>query len=235
VTDPSPLLAVIFDFDGVLADSEPLHFEAFRRVLAAAGIALGSDEYYADYLGYDDVGAFRAILRDRGRAADDEAVRRLVEAKLQTFPQVLDGRDVLFAGASACVRRLAAQVPLAIASGALSHDIDLVLAGSGIRPAFHAVVAADHTAQSKPHPEPYLRAVETLQTAGLVPADAGVHRRIVAIEDSRWGLQSAHDAGLRTVAVTTSYDAHELETADLVVRSLDEITVDRLEALVGRP
>jgi beta-phosphoglucomutase len=231
---PEPaLLAVVFDFDGVLADSEPLHFEAFRRVLRNDGIELDTQEYYARYLGYDDVGAFRAIYGDRGRPLSETGIAALVQAKLHQFPQVLDGRDVLFDGAADCVRRLAARVPLAIASGALSHDIELILAGSGLRPHFRTIVAADHTAQSKPHPEPYLKAVGELQAAGAIPAHPDAHRRIVAIEDSKWGLQSARDAGLTCVAVTTSYDAVELTAADLVVRSLDEVTLERLEALVG--
>jgi beta-phosphoglucomutase len=227
---------VVFDFDGVLADSEPLHFAAFRDVLRTDGIELDAQDYYARYLGYDDVGAFRAIYGDRGRPLTDADIAARVQAKLDRFPAVLDGRDVLFAGAADCVRRLAAHVPLAIASGALSHDIELILAGSGLRPRFRTIVAADHTAQSKPHPEPYLRAVSELQAAGAVPAVPDAHRRIVAVEDSRWGLQSARDAGLTCVAVTTSYEAAELEAAaHLVVPSLADVTLDRLEALVGSP
>ncbi len=228
------LAAVIFDFDGVLADSEPLHFEAFRRVLRREGIELGEREYYERYLGFDDAGALRAVLGDRGRPADDALVDELVRTKLDVFPQVLDNRQVLFAGAAECVLRLGARVPLAIASGALSHDIDLILGGSGLRERFRAIVAADHTARSKPDPEPYLRAVERLEAAGAIPSQTPP-RRIVAIEDSRWGLQSARGAGLTTIAVTTSYPAGELAgDADLVVDGLDAITLDRLDTLVGR-
>jgi beta-phosphoglucomutase-like phosphatase (HAD superfamily) len=228
------LRAVIFDFDGVIADSEPLHFEGFRRVLARQGIALSRSEYYEKYLGFDDAGAFRAVLTDHGQAFDDARIGTLVAAKLALFPEVIAGHPVIYDGAGACIARLAAAVPLAIASGAALDDIEVVLKGTGLRERFHAVVAADHTPRSKPYPDPYLRAVEQLRELGAVAADAP-GRQIVAIEDSVWGLQSARDAGLRTVAVTTSYPAEALDMADLVVRSLDDLSVERLEALVALP
>jgi len=221
----------VFDFDGVLADSEPLHFEAFRRVLAGHAITLEETEYYAKYLGYDDAGAFRHVFGDRGRKADEALIAALVAEKLATFPVILDGQHVLFPGAADCVRRLAAHVPLAIASGALSQDIDLVLSGTGLRDSFLVVVGAEQTPQSKPHPDPYLRAVRLLQERDAIPA-GDVAAGCVAIEDSRWGIRSAKSAGLRCIGVTTSYAAHELDEADLVVGSLDEVSLDGVARLV---
>src|SRR5262245_11603383 len=136
------LHAIVFDFDGVLADSEPLHFEVFRQVLAEVGITLTADAYYARYLGYDDVGAFTAVLRDHGEPADAAAVKALVAAKADRFPRLVDGRNVLFPGVADAVRRFAADVPLAIASGALPHEIELILSGAGLRDAFQVVVGA---------------------------------------------------------------------------------------------
>jgi beta-phosphoglucomutase len=227
------LHAIVFDFDGVLADSEPLHFDAFRRVLAAHGVALTREEYDAKYLGYDDAGAFRAIYWDRGQPADAAAIEALVEEKLHVFEDVVGGRNVLFPGATECVRRLGASVPLAIASGALSQDIDLILGGTGLREAFEVVVGAEQTERSKPHPDPYALAVRLLQARGRVPTGAAAVGGCVAIEDSRWGIQSAKAAGLRCVAVTTSYTASELGEADLVVRSLDDVSLPQLTELVS--
>jgi beta-phosphoglucomutase len=229
-----PLRAVVFDFDGVIADSEPLHFEGFRRVLARQGVALSKSEYYEKYLGFDDAGAFRAVLGDHGQRWDDARIIALVAAKLALFPDVIAGQAVIYEGAAECIARLAAVVPLAIASGAMLDDIEVVLKGTGLRERFRTVVAADHTPRSKPHPDPYLRAVEVLRAQGDLAGDVDP-RDVVAIEDSLWGLQSARDAGLRTVGVTTSYPASALDIADLVVPSLDALTVERLEALVGRP
>ena len=228
------LSAVVFDFDGVIADSEPLHFEGFRRVLARHGVTLPKSDYYAKYLGYDDAGAFRAVLADHGQRFDDGRIASLVAEKITLFPEMLAGQPVIYDGAAACIGRLGAQVPLAIASGAALDDIEAVLRGTGLRERFRTVVAAEHTPRSKPHPDPYRRAVDILREQGVLGMDTP-SRHVVAIEDSVWGLQSARDAGLRTVAVTTSYRAEDLGIADLVVPSLDAVTVEALDALVARP
>jgi beta-phosphoglucomutase-like phosphatase (HAD superfamily) len=228
------LSAVVFDFDGVIADSEPLHFEGFRRVLARQGVTLARSDYYAKYLGYDDAGAFRAVLADHGHRVDDGLIASLVATKVALFPEVLAGQPVIYEGAADCISRLGASVPLAIASGAALDDIEVVLRGTGLRERFRTVVAAEHTPRSKPHPDPYQRAVDILREQGVLAIDAPA-RYVVAIEDSVWGLQSARDAGLRTVAVTTSYRAEDLGMADLVVGSLDAVTIEALDALVARP
>lgn len=228
------LHAIVFDFDGVLADSEPLHFEVFRQVLAETGITLTADAYYARYLGYDDVGAFAAVLRDHGEPSDDARVRELVASKADRFPRLVDGRNVLFPGVAETVRRFAADVPLAIASGALPHEINLILDGAGLRDAFQVVVGAGETPRSKPAPDPYVRAIGLLQERSLIPQDLNAASSCVAIEDSKFGILSAKAAGLACIAVTTSYDAAELHDADLVVSQVDGLSLDRIAALVAR-
>ena len=161
------LSAVVFDFDGVIADSEPLHFEGFRRVLARQGVALGRSDYYEKYLGYDDAGAFRAALADHGQRFDDGRIAGLVADKLALFPDMVAGQPVIYEGAAACIARLGAEVPLAIASGAALNDIEVVLRGTGLRERFRTVVAAEHTPRSKPHPDPYRRAVDILREQGV--------------------------------------------------------------------
>ncbi len=227
------LHAIVFDFDGVLADSEPLHFEVYRRVLADVGITLSPELYYERYLGYDDVGGFRAVLQDNGRLADDQALQALCNAKADLFPELVVGRDVLFPGVADRVRTSAAAVPLAIASGALPHEIELILQGAGLRDAFQVVVGAGDTPQSKPAPDPYARAVRLLQDRGLVPAGDEMASRCVAIEDSKWGIQSAKRAGLACIGVTTSYPATELTDADLVVQDVASLSIDMMRELVA--
>jgi beta-phosphoglucomutase-like phosphatase (HAD superfamily) len=122
------------------------------------------------------------------------------------------------------VARLGARYRLAIASGSLHAEIVRVLEPAGLTPAFQAIVGADHVEQAKPAPDLYLEALARLD----VPA-----ARAVAIEDSRWGLAAARAAGMRTIAVTTSYPAATLTSADRVVASLDEISVDVIEQLIG--
>jgi HAD superfamily hydrolase (TIGR01509 family) len=226
------LAAIVFDFDGVIANSEPLHCLAFRDVLAAHGVSLTEAEYYNRYLGYDDVGAFRAIGTDHGVRWDIDHVAALVDEKAARMEALEREQSVLFPGAEDAIRRAAAAVPIAIASGALRAEIVRVLDSAGLTGLFAAIVAAEDTPASKPAPDPYLRAVDLLSRAaeGQVAPYA-----CVAIEDSRWGLASARAAGLRTVAVTNTYTDVELSgAADLVIAGLDALDLAQIRRLVAR-
>jgi beta-phosphoglucomutase len=223
--------AIVFDFDGVLADTEPLHMRALQQVLGEAGLPITEADYYERYLGYDDVGLVAKLAEDRAVTLSQAQLHELVTRKAELMPALLSRPGIVFPGAIACVRRLAADLPLAIASGALRPEIVLVLSAAGLRECFHDIVASGETPRSKPAPDPYERAVALLQSRGLVPRRADAASGSVAIEDSRWGLASARAAGLRAVAVTTSYDASAFPDADLVVASLDDIDTARLSAL----
>lgn len=212
--------AVIFDFDGVIANSEPLHYAGFRDVLAEEGVAFSETAYYARYLGYDDDGVFRAVARDHGLTWDVDRVAALVGRKAVCLERIEQHRSILFPGAEQAIRRLAATLPLAIASGALRAEIVRVLTDAGLTEYFGAIVAAQDSPAGKPAPDPYLRAVGLLTAAtgeALRPAEC------VAVEDSIWGLESARAAGLRTIAVTHTYPAASLEGADLVIATLDAL------------
>jgi len=225
----SALQAIVFDFDGVIADSEPLHLKAYQQALAEDGLLLDRDEYFARYLGYDDVGMLQALARDRGLAWTDRHITALVARKGTKLQALLEGDEVLFPGAAAFVRAAAAEVPIAIASGAMRHEIVQIVHAAGLGDLFTTIVASGDTPESKPSPAPYLLAVEQLQQASGRPLD---RRRCVAIEDSVWGLESARGAGLRCVGVTTSYPAAELTGAELVVGGLTALTLSMLEQLV---
>ncbi len=224
------LQAVIFDFDGVIANSEPLHLRAFQRALGDDGIVLTAEEYYARYLGYDDVGAFQAIGRDRQIDMSAARLTALVERKGLHLNDIMQAGEVLFPGAAEFIRASADVVPLAIASGALRHEIDEIISAAGLSALFETIVASGDTPESKPSSAPYRLAFERLRAAhpGIEP------NRCVAIEDSRWGLASAAGAGLRCVGVTTSYPAGELGTAaELIAEGLHRLTVGSLDDLVA--
>jgi beta-phosphoglucomutase len=223
--------AVVFDFDGVLANSEPLHFKAFQGTLAEQNVGLTQQDYYGRYLGYDDAGVFRALSHDRRLSWTDATVAELVERKAARLELLERETSVLFPGADAVVRRLAGDFPLAIASGALRAEIVRVLEGAALSHCFVALVAAEDTPASKPAPDPYLRAVALLQLAtgsSLSPGDC------VAVEDSRWGLESARSAGLHTIAVTHTYPAEALTEADLIISSLDALDRHNLDKIGAR-
>ena len=223
------LHAIVFDFDGVVADSERLHLRSYQEVLAPEGITMSSEDYFARYLGYDDVGVFKALGRDHGVPMDEPRVSDLIARKGQRYESLAAAGEMLFPGAADFIRTAAAAVPIAIASGALTHEIEEVLERAGLRALFPVIVGADQTEHSKPHPDPYQAAFARLRAHSGLELLAG---RTVAIEDSRWGLVSARAAGLRCVAVTNTYSAAELGAdAELVVAGLNALTLEALDAL----
>ena len=211
---------MIFDFDGVIANSEPLHFRAFRDILAEEAVGLRESDYYSTYLGFDDVGVFRAIGAERGGSWNVDRVASLAARKATRLEELERDGSVLFPGADAAIRRLAAVLPLAIASGALRVEIMRVLNRAGLAQYFGAVIAAEDTPASKPAPDPYLRAVSVLSAATGQPL---APRECVAVEDSVWGLESARAAGLRTIAVTHTYPGATLNIANVVIANLDAL------------
>jgi len=214
--------AVVFDFDGVLANSEPLHLLSYQAVLNELGIELTRDEYYAHYLGFDDVTAFKVVSQRRGLHWSGGQLREILARKTALFDEIVASQEVLYPEAVPCIRRLAESLPLGIASGALRHEIAAVLRGANLEPYFRFIVAAGETPSGKPAPDPYRRAAEL---HGLPPD------RCVAIEDSRWGIESAKGAGLRCVGITQTYSADALPGADAIIDSLDQFTVDLLAGL----
>jgi beta-phosphoglucomutase len=222
------LRAIVFDFDGVIANSEPLHYRAFQDVLAEEGVELTERDYYARYLGFTDRALFQTIAAERRQDWNHDVVSRMLVRKASRFEQLEREMSMLFPGAEAFIRAAAESVVLAIASGALRAEITRVLDQAGLSGCFRAIVAAEDVQASKPAPDPYVRAVSLLGE-GANPALSAAE--CVAIEDSRWGIDSARAAGLRTVALTHSYDADELSGSDLVVPGFSALDLAVLQAL----
>ena len=222
------LEAIVYDFDGVIADSERLHLQAYQDVMAPLGLALSSEDYYARYVGYDDRRTLQIYSENHALGWDADMTSRLITAKSARYEALTAQGEMLYPGAAAFIRAAADVVPIAIASGALTHEIEDILDTAGLRECFIAVVGADQTERSKPSPDPYLEAVHriTVRGYGLDPSCT------VAIEDSRWGLVSAATAKLRCVAVTNTYTAAELAPhAELVVPGLHALTLAALNSL----
>jgi HAD superfamily hydrolase (TIGR01509 family) len=216
------IAAIVFDFDGVLVDSEPLHLRAYQEVLEPLGLSLPREKYYASYLGYDDAGVFRTVAEDRKRTFDGRQLDALIEEKSRVFDELLGGGDIMYPGAVECVTRLAAEWPLGIASGAARQEIEAALGGRQLDRHFKFIVAAGETRAGKPAPDPYARAAEL---HGVAPETC------VAIEDSRWGIGSAKAAGLWCIGITHTYPVAELFEADAIVTSLNELTPQLIKGL----
>jgi beta-phosphoglucomutase len=218
--------AVVFDFDGVLADTERLHLRAYQEVFGRRGWTLDEREYFDQYLGYDDAYLFETFGQQRGLAFDAATRDDLFREKVASFAALVASGQALFPDAAACVKALSARFALAIASGSLHEEIVRVIEPAALAPYFPVIVGADDVGRSKPAPDPYLAAVERL---GVLPSSA------VAVEDSRWGLFAARTAGLRRIGVTTSYPASELADAEIVIDSIAKLTPALVDELLSRP
>ena len=227
--------AVIFDFDGVIADSEPLHFEAFRLVLAERGAEISRQRYYADYLGYSDVDCIKKMNSDLGLSLDRSGCDELFRQKGVVFDKLAAKSNSIIDGAAEFINMLRANdIPIAICSGALYDEIVLSLNGSGFSDAFATIIAADDVSAGKPDPEGYLLALERLNASGGREGRNIAADTCVAIEDSHWGLESARGAGMHTIAVTNTYSASELaDYTDLTVSGLADISIENLQKLCG--
>jgi HAD superfamily hydrolase (TIGR01509 family) len=211
------LKAIIFDFDGVLADTEPLHFRMFQRVLRDEGLPLSERDYYQKYVGFDDRGCFHAVLSEHGRPAPPETIHRLVERKAAMMLGQITTTNVVYPGVVEFVKTVAGRYRLAIVSGALRHEIELILTTAGMRDDFEHITAAEDVLDGKPAPDGYLHALHSLnRPAPLLASEC------LVIEDTLFGIQAAHAAGMRCLALSTTYPPDRLGIADAVITTLKD-------------
>jgi len=224
------LRAVIFDFNGIIVNDEPIHFRLFQRVLDEEGIPLTEEDYYARYLGFDDRGAFIAGYRDHHRELNDAKLAELVERKAVYYQEAIRNHVEIFPGVKDLVTALARTLPLAVASGALRHEIETILSTITLRSHFRAVVSAEDVHTGKPEPEIFLKALAALNVA-FDDRNTIAATDCLVIEDSKEGIRGARRAGMKCLAVTNSHPAALLGEASAVVNSLEQVTVDFLQKL----
>ncbi|VGO12698.1 Phosphorylated carbohydrates phosphatase [Pontiella desulfatans] len=219
------LAAVVFDFDGIIVDSEPMHFRAFNEVLKPLGIEILWDDYCSTYIGFDDRDAFRTVLKNNKKKICTKDLKHLIEEKAAIFQKyVQKGEATPLPGAVELIKSIPVRLPVALCSGALREDIIPVIEKLGIDHAFSAIVTAEDTPKSKPDPAPYRLTLEKLGIDD--PAS------VIAIEDTPAGIMSAKGAGLKVLAVTNSYDREYLMEADAVTDSLEHVSRPDLENMV---
>jgi len=225
------LKAIIFDFNGVILNDEPLHFASMRDAVAELGITITEEEYWRDYLPLDDWRCLQAICSRHAFEIADEQRERILARKLANYQKMLEGRFPLFPGAERLIRAASRHYPLAIASGARRIEIESALRATALDSCFTAVVAAEDFVRGKPHPESFLSALAQLNSRlGRLspPIQPGT---CLVIEDSIGGVNGARAAGMMCLAVSNSYPAESLQEADHVVSSLEEVDVAHLQSL----
>jgi len=222
------LKAVIFDFDGVITDSEILHFRSFNDILSAHDVRIATEDYYRLYLGLSDRDFFHALIEKGILKLEEDQVSCLVKDKKVVYERLAQNEGEIIEGVRPLLDHLAEQaVPMAICSGALLPEIELILEQARLRHHFKTIVSADQVTRSKPDPEGFLLTLQRLN--GMVHPIAAAE--CVVFEDSHWGIEAANRAGMRTIAVTNSYPADQLGMADQTVDRLDQVTVTDLQQL----
>jgi len=224
------LRALIFDFNGIIVDDEPIHFELFRRVLAEEGIELTEENYYARYLGFDDRGAFSAAYRESGRSLEESLLTRLIGRKAVYYQTAIQNKVRIFPGVDKLIAALAPAVPLAVASGALRQEIETILSTAGLLKHFSVIISAEDVNHGKPEPEIFLKALAALN-AQVKNSDHIAAADCLVVEDSKEGIRGARRAGMKCLAVSNSHPAELLQEANAVVTSLEEVDLSLLEKL----
>jgi len=224
------LRAIIFDFDGVLVNSEPLILKLTQEMAAKEGWIVTEEEYYRDYLALDDRGIVEHLYRSHGLRVDKERRDELVNWKARKYQAMI--RDGLppFPTAVEFVREMAAKFPLAIASGSLHSEITHLLEELDLLEVFRVLATADDCAHSKPSPCVYLTALGRLGQLPVFDDHALAASSCLAIEDAPLGVEAAHAAGMKCLALAHTRPAEELKHADWVAADFAHVLPEQIES-----
>jgi beta-phosphoglucomutase len=228
--------AVIFDFNGILVDDEPVHFTLFSEILANEGVTLSENDYRERYLGYDDRKCFETVLLDSQKSADTEHIDRLIIQKARRYVQVASEGLRFFPAAGETLRTMAARWPVAICSGALRAEIEYSLKLLNRLDHVVVIISAEDTTKCKPDPEGYQLALAALRNH-VGDGKVGMNTRTkkltnlapmncLVVEDSLAGIVSAKSAGMWAVGVPNTYTTEQLleAGADDVILGLGNLT-----------
>jgi beta-phosphoglucomutase len=224
------LKAVLFDFNGVIINDESIHRELLDELLLAENLPPQGQQFLQVSVGRSDRACLSELLKLRGRFVTDEYLDKLVAKKaiayrrrleqlasLPVYPEVVQFIDKLHVSG----------YKLAVVTGAIRSEVELVLKQGEIDRFFETVVAGDEITQSKPDPEGYLLAVDRLNQLNpdlnLLPSEC------LAIEDTFAGIQSAKSSGIQVVAIAHTYPFHMLQRqANWTIDSFADLELDRV-------
>ena len=207
---------IIFDFDGVILDSENSHFIAFNEGLKKLNINISEDEYYSKYISLDDRGVITNVVNDKNISVTNEEIDMIIKNKNDFFESRLIDNSKLFPGVEELIIQLSKNFVLSIGSGANRSEIIKTLKNNNIYDYFEIIVSADEVNNPKPNPETYNRVLDNINT------DFNINE-IIVIEDSPGGIEAAKSAGLKCIAITNTFDNKELGKADIIVSNYEEI------------
>ena len=228
--------AILFDFDGVILDSEDLHYEAFRRVFEEQGVSLARETYYQNCLGFNDIECIRWGLAETGRIDEAGALEPLVRQKSVYFDELLKNRMRFFPGVCDFIRAAGGKYPLAVTSMARRGEIEFALRKAELSDLFCLIVSGEDVKNTKPDPEAYEKTLSLLNDRlSLLGLEQSIRPgQCLVIEDSAAGIQSAKAAGMRVLGLAHTEEADRLSNADRVLPSLEGVSLEDVEAIFGQ-
>jgi beta-phosphoglucomutase len=240
------LRAIIFDFDGIIVDSEPLIMRLTQRMAALEGWTVSEEDYYTHYLALDDRGVIEYLYRSHGCPIDHARRDELVGWKFRLYAEAIREGLPPLAGAIEFVNKVAARFPLAIASGSLRSEVEHLLRKLGLREKFAVITTADDCDRSKPDPEIFFMALARLQQMPAFNSgtngEMGKRERpsaplraaeCLVIEDAPAGVRAAQAAGMKCLALAHSRPAEALQHADWVCREFADVDLESIQAAFG--
>ncbi|MCI0527144.1 MAG: HAD family phosphatase, partial [Nitrospira sp.] len=205
--------AIIFDFDGTIADTEGMHYEATRKVLEEEDLLLTREVFYERYLGYDDLNCFRTLLKDENLPVEEDRIQNLAHRKARYYQEYFKHHLILFPGVVGFIRKVAEKYVMAIASGALQNEIEFALEIAQIRDRFKIIISAEDVEHSKPHPQGFLKALKKINQEIMNSSRWIRPAECLVIEDSIAGVKAARSAQMKCLAVLNTYSEAELKSA----------------------
>ena len=217
--------AVIFDLDGTLVDTEPLHFAAFNEVLRPDAIKIEFADYIKRLIGLNDHDCFATVLKENQNNASEERLADLIARKSAVYQAMIAERDVLYPGAEKFVRACAQRFPLMIATGTLRIEAEAILRRAGLRDSFLDIIAAEDVEHGKPEPDGFIAALGRIGFI-LRQRDPVLPHECLVMEDTHAGIEAAHRAGMRVLALCHLLPAADLAAADVVRESIADLDLD---------
>lgn len=221
--------AILFDCNGVISDDEMIHLKLFQKVLKEEGISLSKKEYFKKYLAMDDRSCFSEALKSHHLDFSEKHIKELILRKAIYYQQTIRREFRIFPGVKSFIKRHQRQCALAVVSGALRSEIDWILKKAGIRSAFSVIVSSEDVKKGKPNPESYVLGLKLLNRLPRFKKNPLKAQECLAIEDAVHGIDATHGAGMKCLAVTTSYSRKDLYKADCVVKNLAGVHVENLK------
>lgn len=203
--------AVIFDMDGVITNTMPDHYKAWKRVFSKAGMAISKKELYLRE-GQPGIITLREIFKERGLTYSEDLIKNILAGKEELFKKIVKQRFV--PGARNFLRFLKKKgFVLGLVTGTACHEVDRILPDY-LRNLFSVMITGCEVKKGKPDPEPYLKAIKNLRIKS--------HEAVV-IENAPFGILSAKRAGLKCLALETSLPRNYLKEADLISHSYADL------------